>query len=128
VTADLQQKGHALFLYLTTQGRRSGVPREIEIWYTRHKGRYYVIAEHDDAHWVQNLVAHPMVSFRVEDFRFEGTARVVEPEKDPKLTHAVQQLSKAKYGWGDGLVIELVPENMIVVNKPAESSLHNERY
>ena len=110
MSSDALQNGQALFLYLTTRGRRSGVPREIEIWYTRHKGRYYVIAEHDDAHWVQNLVAHPMVSFRVDESRFEGKARIIEPGKDLKLNHAVQQLSKAKYGWGDGLVIELTPQ------------------
>ena len=35
----------AEFLYLTTTGRRSGMPREIEIWFTRVDGHYYVIAE-----------------------------------------------------------------------------------
>ena len=104
------------------------MPREIEIWYTHHKGRYYLIAEHAEAHWVQNLAAHPKVSFRVEEFRFEGTGRIVEPEKDPKLTHAVQQLSKAKYGWGDGLVIELVPQSMILLNTPIKSLSYDERY
>ena len=33
-----------MFLYLTTIGRRTGLPREIEIWFTERDGRYYVIA------------------------------------------------------------------------------------
>ncbi|MBI3800677.1 MAG: nitroreductase family deazaflavin-dependent oxidoreductase [Deltaproteobacteria bacterium] len=32
------------YLYLTTTGRRSGQPREIEIWFTQCAGQYYVIA------------------------------------------------------------------------------------
>jgi hypothetical protein len=28
---------------------------------------------------------------------------------EPDLVRTVQQLSEAKYGWGDGLVVELEP-------------------
>ncbi|MGH7320849.1 MAG: nitroreductase/quinone reductase family protein [Candidatus Rokuibacteriota bacterium] len=46
------------YLYLTTTGRRSGRPREIEIRFTRRHGRYYIIAETGErARWVQNLRA-----------------------------------------------------------------------
>ena len=63
--------GEAEFLYLTTTGRRSGQPREIEIWFTRHEGRYYLIAEHrDQANWVQNLRANPQVHIRVAGSSF----------------------------------------------------------
>ena len=74
--------GDAEFLYLTTTGRRSGQPREIEIWFTRHEGRYYLVAEHrDKANWVQNLRANPQVHVRVADATFEATARVVDGER-----------------------------------------------
>src|SRR2546427_8224549 len=50
----------AEYLYLTTIGRVSGEPREIEIWFTEDTGRYYVIAElRERARWVQNLRADP---------------------------------------------------------------------
>ena len=100
-----------LFLYLTTTGRHSGASREIEIWFTQHEGRYYVIAEHGHrAQWVRNIVADPVVSFRVGDHTFAGRARVIDPELDTQLNRAVQELSEAKYGWGDGLVVELTPD------------------
>ena len=35
-------RGEPEFLYLTTTGRRSGQPREIEIWFTSRDGRYYL--------------------------------------------------------------------------------------
>jgi deazaflavin-dependent oxidoreductase (nitroreductase family) len=100
-----------LFLYLTTRGRRTGTRREIEIWFTQRDGRYYIIAEHGHrAQWVQNIVAHPAVSFRIGEDNFVGQARVVDPERDPHLNRAVQKLSETKYGWGNGLVVELIPD------------------
>ena len=54
----------AQFLYLTTIGRASGEPREIEIWFTQRDGRFYVIAEYETSHWVQNLRANPQARWR----------------------------------------------------------------
>ena len=103
--------GEKQFLYLTTTGRRSGLPREIEIWFTERDGRYYVIAETGErAQWVQNLRADPRVRFRVGLAAFEGRARVIESSAEPELNARVQGLSRDKYGWGDGLVVELTPE------------------
>jgi deazaflavin-dependent oxidoreductase (nitroreductase family) len=96
------------YLYLTTTGWKSGKPHEIEIWYTTLRGRYYVIAERGErTHWVQNLRHKPAVSFRLGDRSFAGAARVVDGTQDPALHDEVRALSKAKYGWGDGLVVEL---------------------
>ena len=99
------------FLYLTTVGRVSGAPREIEIWFTRRGRRYYLIAEHGErANWVQNAIAEPSVSVRLGDQRFAARARVVDPRAEADLYRAVQRLSASKYGWGAGLVVELLPE------------------
>jgi deazaflavin-dependent oxidoreductase (nitroreductase family) len=100
-----------MFLYLTTIGRRTGLPREIEIWFTERDGRYYVIAEHRDrAQWVQNIRAHPQVTVRLGDRRFSATARLVDRASEPALAQDVAALSDAKYGWSDGLIVELIPE------------------
>ena len=97
------------FLYLTTNGRRSGARREIEIWFTRHDGRYYVIAERgEDAHWVRNVQADPLVDVRLGSDRFAACARIVT-EAEAALLRLVQDRSRDKYGWGDGLVVELEP-------------------
>lgn len=99
------------YLYLTTTGRRSGLPREIEIWFTERDGRYYVIAEkRERAHWVQNLLANPRVTVRVGSRTFAATARVVAAGPEPELARAIQALSDGKYGWSDGLIVELTPE------------------
>jgi deazaflavin-dependent oxidoreductase (nitroreductase family) len=100
------------YLYLTTTGRRSGQPREIEIWFTERAGRYYVISEHgEEAHWVQNLRAGRRVTVRVAGRAFTAAARVVDPAAERDLALAIQELSERKYGWGQGLVVELLPDS-----------------
>lgn len=98
------------YLYLTTRGRRTALPREIEIWFTRFEGRFYVIAEHRErARWVQNLRADPRAGVRVGGQRFRARARIVEARKEPGLAREIRARSTRKYGWGDGLIVELVP-------------------
>ena len=97
-------------LYLTTIGRLSGRPRRIEIWFTRLEGRYYLVAEHGRrSQWVRNLLADPAVRARVGGRGFRAHARVVDHRAERELVGAVRGLSEAKYGWGDGLVVELRP-------------------
>jgi len=98
------------YLYLTTRGRRSGQPREIEIWFTDRNGRFYVIAEYPTSHWVQNLQADPHAKVRVAGKKITARAAFVSPQANPELHRAIQEQSRNKYGWGQGLVVELDPE------------------
>jgi deazaflavin-dependent oxidoreductase (nitroreductase family) len=96
------------YLYLTTTGRRTGRPREIEIWFTRHRARYYLVAEHGlKARWVQNLLADPLVQVGIGARRFPARARVVDHRAERGLISAVRRRFETKYGWGDGLVVEI---------------------
>src|SRR5262245_66387631 len=103
--AKATRRREAQYLYLTTTGRRTGRPREIEIWFTRREGRLYLVAEHRErAQWVRNLRALPRVTVRVGRRTFAATARVVDARAEPLLARAGKALSEKKYGWGDGLV------------------------
>jgi deazaflavin-dependent oxidoreductase (nitroreductase family) len=97
------------YLYLTTRGRKSGQPREIEIWFTHHDGHLFVIAEYPSAQWLQNLRANPEVQVRVAAESFEARARLISAESEPELHRTVADLSRHKYGWGEGTVVELKP-------------------
>jgi deazaflavin-dependent oxidoreductase (nitroreductase family) len=105
-------KPRTAYLYLTTRGRKTGLPREIEIWFTTRNGRYYVIAEHPTSHWVQNLRANPRAEVRLGSSKILAQARVLSSEAEPDLYREVQDLSRKKYGWGEGLPIELVPQSL----------------
>ena len=99
------------FLYLTTTGRTSGLPREIEIWFVEADGKYYILAENfHDAHWVRNIGKNPRVQVRVGDRRFQATARALDRKRDAGAWKMAQDLERAKYGWGDGLPVEIAPD------------------
>ena len=70
-----------------------------------------MISEHHGrAQWVRNVVADPRVRWRVGNVTFTGRARVVDPVAEPELTETVQNCSRQKYGWGEGLIVELTPD------------------
>jgi deazaflavin-dependent oxidoreductase (nitroreductase family) len=100
---------HEQYLYLTTRGRKSGLPREIEIWFTHRDRRFYLIAEYPNSNWAQNLRANPEAQVRVAGKNFSARARLVSPETEPELHRAIADLSREKYGWGDGTIVELEP-------------------
>jgi deazaflavin-dependent oxidoreductase (nitroreductase family) len=106
------------FLYLTTIGRKTGLPRQIEIWFVEHQGRYYLVSEgRERANWVQNLQQAPRVHFSVGTPSHTEAAvpttpalgRLVAAEGDPALARQISTLMDRKYGWSDGLIIELTP-------------------
>jgi len=96
------------FLYLITTGRNTGLPREIEIWFVEAEGLLYILAEHGyKARWVQNILKNPHVHVRVGERQWEGNARVLDPERDAEQYSKACRLAREKYGWGDGLPVEI---------------------
>ena len=98
-----------MYLYLTTTGHFTGQAREIEIWFTEHGGHFYLVAERESANWVRNIHSQPQVKVRVGDAEFNATARVVHNGRELRLAAIVKALFDAKYGWSDGLIVELTP-------------------
>jgi len=68
-----------------------------------------VIAEYPTSNWVQNLQSKPVVQVRVSGQTFSASARVLQAKTDDALRMIIQDLSRKKYGWGDGAVVELKP-------------------
>jgi hypothetical protein len=100
------------FLYLTTTGWKTHKQHRIEIWFIGYNKRYYIISERLDlAHWIQNILNEPKVLFDVGFDKFEGLARIVS-SKDSALVNTVSNMMNCKYGWSDGLIVELIPSNI----------------
>jgi deazaflavin-dependent oxidoreductase (nitroreductase family) len=74
------------FCYLTTRGRVTGNPHEIEIWFavdTAAPTTLFLMAGGGDASdWVRNLCAEPAVTVRVGDTTYAARARVVDSESE----------------------------------------------
>jgi deazaflavin-dependent oxidoreductase (nitroreductase family) len=104
-----EERSKTQYLYLTTVGRITGEPRQIEIWFVQSQGKFYVLAEHfHDAQWVKNIGRNPRVHVQVDDQEFEATARALDQQNDREAWETAQRLSLEKYGWGDGLPVEIM--------------------
>src|SRR5579871_223717 len=91
--------GDEQYCYLTTTGRSSGLPREIEIWFGARGNTIYLLSGGgQNAHWVMNIMRDPRVSVRIGDESFTGTARLVGAGSEEEAT--ARRLLPAKYeGW-----------------------------
>ena len=68
------------YCYVTTRGRVTGRPHEIEIWFVLDGATVFLLSGGGDrSDWVRNLVADPAVSVASRDVTCDATARVVEP-------------------------------------------------
>lgn len=78
---DLTSVAEEAFCYVTTCGRVTGEPHEIEIWFAlgAPSTLYLLSGGRDGSDWVQNLLVEPAVTVRVRDIAYDATARVLEP-------------------------------------------------
>ena len=69
------------YCYLTTTGRVSGEPREIEIWFGLDGGTVYLLSGGRDGQHSQNP-HRPAVTVRIGGATWPGRARIVEDLKE----------------------------------------------
>lgn len=82
--------------YLETIGRKSGQPRETEIWYSTEGGKIFILSGyHNNKDWVKNFLARPEVRFRIGDEWFTGVARFLDDGSEMELR--ARRLLVAKY-------------------------------
>ena len=63
---DLEGHEREAFCYLTTRGRVTGDPHEIEIWFAARDSTIYMLSGGgSSADWVKNILANPEVRVRV---------------------------------------------------------------
>ena len=92
------------FCYLTTTGRRTHQPREIEIWFARQGDTIYLLSGgRDTAHWVRNLQLDPRVTVRIGASTCHATARVVAAGTDEDALARWLLLEKYQTPTGEDL-------------------------
>ena len=72
------------YCYLTTTGRVSVRPHEIEIWFGAQNGTLYLLSGNQKSDWVRNLLKEPAVRVRIAMHTFTGRARVVEDQEEQR--------------------------------------------
>jgi deazaflavin-dependent oxidoreductase (nitroreductase family) len=90
------------FCYLTTTGRVTGRPHEIEIWFVllpETQTLYMLSGGRDRSDWVRNLRQNPTVVVRIAGERFGGRARQAKDAEEDELA---RRLLVEKYESGPG--------------------------
>ena len=78
----LSQLSAEEYCYLTTTGRVTGRPHEIEIWFGAQNNTVYLLSGSKKSDWVLNLLKDPAVTVRIAKHSFPGTARVVANKEE----------------------------------------------
>ncbi len=82
----LSQLAKEEYCYLTTTGRVSGKPHEIEIWFALQNTMLYLLSGGGDkADWVKNLRVNPTVTIRVAKRTFTAQARIVSDQPEEMI-------------------------------------------
>jgi deazaflavin-dependent oxidoreductase (nitroreductase family) len=93
------------YCYLTTTGRVTGEPREIEIWFGLDGATVYLLSGgRDRSNWVRNLQRDPAVTVRIAGTTWPGRARIVEDadEDERARTLLVDKYTRRYSGNLDG--------------------------
>ena len=88
------------YCYLTTTGRVSGRPHEIEIWFGTQNNTLYLLSGSERSDWVKNLRNDPAVTVRIGNHNVAGIARVVS-DKQEEL-RARYLISEKYQEWEEG--------------------------
>lgn len=85
MSASLRDLSGEEFCYLTTTGRVTGRPHEIEIWFSlvpETRTLYMLAGGRDASDWVKNLRRDPDVKIRVAGEHLGGRAREIDDEEE----------------------------------------------
>jgi deazaflavin-dependent oxidoreductase (nitroreductase family) len=94
------------YCYLTTTGRVTGKPHEVEIWFAAAPERrtiYILAGGRERADFVRNARRTPAVRVRIAGRELAGRARVVEARDEDALARRLllEKYSPPRYTGGD---------------------------
>lgn len=103
---------------ITTFGRRSGLPRRIEIWWFRVDGRFIITGTPGRRDWIANVIHDPRIIIHVNGSDIETTA---SPVLDWEFRRKVfTRSSTSWYTSQEGLDRLVRSAPMIEVHLPSE--------
>jgi deazaflavin-dependent oxidoreductase (nitroreductase family) len=82
---------------ITTIGRRSGLPRRIEIWMMAVDGRFFLTGTPGKRDWMANLAADPTLIVHLKRHAHIDLSARAEPVDDPVLRRTVLEHLNAEW-------------------------------
>lgn len=120
MSIDLSQFEKEEYCYLTTRGRVTGKPHEIEIWFVVHEGALYIMSGNmDKSDWVKNLLKDPHVSIRIAGQTFSALAALLD---DKTLESTIRIKMAAKYNEKEGSELSEWAQTALVVKFDSNDS------
>jgi len=101
------------YCYLTTTGRITGNPHEIEIWFGLNDTTLYLMSGDGKSDWVKNLRKNPSVTVQIAKHTFSATAHLVIDEKEE--TMARYMLAEKYQEWEDDKTLSEWARTALVV-------------
>ncbi len=102
------------YCYLTTKGRVTGRPHQIEIWFgTQGGSRIYLMAGDHRSDWVLNSLKEPAVTVRIGRHFFHGKAGIVKDEKEEMTARYL--LAEKYQEWEEGRTLSDWARTALVV-------------
>ena len=87
--------GASVVADLTTIGRKSGLPRTVELRFTYHQGNFYASSSRvRGKHWCENLLENPAVVITLKGERLACAARQLTDDKLRKQILAARGSSR----------------------------------
>jgi len=66
------------YIHLTTLGRKTGKPHEVELWFALGDGKLYLSHEGEHTDWMKNLTKNNKVSAKIGSLKLDASAEILE--------------------------------------------------
>jgi len=109
------------YIHLTTLGRKTGKPHEVELWFAFGGGKLYLSHEGEHTDWMKNLAKNEKVSARIGSLKLDASAKILK--KGRSMDTGTKALYEKYYqpakkevidDWFSlSTVVELTPESSI---------------
>jgi deazaflavin-dependent oxidoreductase (nitroreductase family) len=94
---------------ITTRGRRSGIPRRLEIVFHAFDDRIYITGRPGKRDWYANLLAHPHFVFHLKRGVVADLPATARPITDVDERRRVLSAVAADWGYGLDLMVATAP-------------------
>jgi deazaflavin-dependent oxidoreductase (nitroreductase family) len=74
-TSEIDQERH---IYITTKGRKTGMPHTVQLMFAIANGKIYLSHEGKYTDWMWNILKDGHVEFRIGRTKFKGRAHIVK--------------------------------------------------
>jgi deazaflavin-dependent oxidoreductase (nitroreductase family) len=65
-------------ILISTKGRKTGNPHEVELWFALADGKLYLSHEGEKPDWMKNLAENPGVSAKIGSVKFNTLAKILK--------------------------------------------------